>query len=183
VNKKVTVLAILGIFLLLAGCTPVAPDEILDGTPDSNNSKIFAPVAPGSGAGGSATTESEPKSNESGPAYPAGEGAGSEAEMEIGTAFVQESNLIVSEDPPGVDLAISGGLPTPCHFLDWEISPPDQEGVIRVKVFSRFDPEMICAQVIKPFEETIALTDLPQGEYKVLVNGEEAGEFELDEDM
>jgi hypothetical protein len=186
------ILTSLGALVLLTGCSTILPasEDSLE-TPAASGTRIFAPVlqAPDSGAAATETGDPYPAGSGTGSSaaadssapYPAGDGSGPMAGSMKGTVFVENLALVVSEEPAKVQLEVSGNLPTPCHFFGWEISPPDPEGIIRIEVFSSFDPDKICIQVIKPFEDTIELTDLPPGEYIVMVNEEEVGEFELDE--
>lgn len=95
------------------------------------------------------------------------------------SAFVDEMGLLIRESyPPQITLGISGNLPTPCHQLRANINPPDTENKIKVEVYTVVDPNMICTQVLKPFQENIELGTFPSGHYSVWVNEELAGEFD-----
>ena len=94
-------------------------------------------------------------------------------------AFVDEMGLLIRESfPPQITLGISGNLPTPCHQLRANINAPDEENKINVEVYTIVDPNMLCTQVLKPFQENIELGTFPSGHYSVWVNGELAGEFD-----
>lgn len=96
-----------------------------------------------------------------------------------GNIFIQESGLLIRESfPPQVSLSFSGDLPTPCHELRAVINPPDTDNKIVVDAYSVVDPNMICTQVLKPFQESIDLGTFPSGHYTVWINGEMAGEFD-----
>lgn len=96
-----------------------------------------------------------------------------------GNVFIDEASLVIRESyPPQVSLSIRGGLPTPCHQLRVEIASPDQENNIRAEAYSVVDPNMICTQVIKSFQEYIDLGTFPSGHYSVWLNGEVVGEFD-----
>ena len=93
--------------------------------------------------------------------------------------FIDEMGLVIRESyPPQVSISISGNLPTPCHELRAEVNAPDAENKINVEMYSVVDPNMMCTQVLKPFEENIGLETYPPGHYTVWVNGEQAGEFD-----
>jgi len=93
--------------------------------------------------------------------------------------FIDEMGLLIRESyPPQVSLSISGNLPTPCHALRAEINAPDAENKINLNVYSVVDPNMLCAQMLKPFQENIGLETYPPGHYTVWVNGELAGEYD-----
>jgi hypothetical protein len=94
-------------------------------------------------------------------------------------AFVQEAGLLIRESyPPQIALTISGELPTPCHQLRVVVTSPDAENKIAADVYSVVNPDMMCTQVLKPFQEQIELGTFPSGHYSVSVNGELAGEFD-----
>jgi len=96
-----------------------------------------------------------------------------------GNVFIQEFGLMIRESfPPQVSLAFSGELPTPCHQLRAVVSAPDEENKIIADVYSVVDPNMICTQVLKPFQADMDLGTFPTGHYTVWINGEMAGEFD-----
>ena len=98
-----------------------------------------------------------------------------------GNAFVNEASLAIAESfPVQIYITITGDLPDPCHRLHIDISEPDAENRINIKVSSyQPDSDLMCIQVLEPFEERINLPteDLPDGSYSVFVNGEEIGTF------
>ena len=90
-----------------------------------------------------------------------------------GAVFLDAVSLQVMESfPVQVSLALEGSLPTPCHRLSWRIAQPDIGNSVFVEVFSLVDPNQACIQRIEPFEETISLGTFPQGDYRIVVNGE-----------
>jgi hypothetical protein len=102
-----------------------------------------------------------------------------DAQLMRGEVFINETNLLIRESyPPQISLSIWGDLPTPCHELRAEIASPDSENKIMVDAYSVVDPNMVCTQVLEPFEESIDLGTFPTGHYSVWVNGELAGEFD-----
>ncbi len=113
------------------------------------------------------------------PAYPAENQAESGKGFVRGSLEIEESGVIVLDDPLRVELNLAGFLPTPCHELAWEVAPAVR-GVIQIEVFTEIDPEVICVQVLEPFEERIELKRLLPGDYTVFVNGEQAGAFTLE---
>lgn len=93
--------------------------------------------------------------------------------------YLNASSLVIRESfPPQISLMLSGDLPTPCNQLRVDVGAPDQENKIRVDVYSLMDPNLLCTQVLEPFEESIDLGTFPTGHYTVFVNGELAGEFD-----
>lgn len=103
----------------------------------------------------------------------------SDKKLERGNVFISESGLLVRESfPVQIALVLSGELPTPCHQLRVNVDPPDNENKIHVEVYSVFDPNMTCIQVLKPFQESIPLGSFPTGHYTVWVNDAQVGEFD-----
>jgi hypothetical protein len=105
-----------------------------------------------------------------------------DAKLEKGLIFtnIEDSGIQLSESfPVQVTLILSGDLPTPCHQLRVRLSEPDSENRIQVQVYSVVDPNMICTQVIKPFETQVALGSFESGKYTVYINGEYLGEFTI----
>ena len=98
----------------------------------------------------------------------------------IRSLFMLDSyNLNIMESYPiQISLDLSGSLPTPCHELRIEISQPDQQYQIQIEAYSVLDPEVMCAQVIKPIEITIPMGSFPSGHYSVWINGNLIGNFD-----
>lgn len=150
-KPKITLSVVFIMALLISACGAGGPDN-----PVSNDDGPI-PVEPGNGIGG----------------------VGDEGKTK-GNAYVNSAQLVIMESyPVQVSLAVSGDLPTPCHELRYAIDPPDADNRIMVEVYSVVDPELLCTQVLQPFEENISLPieDLPDGTYAVYVNGELVGEF------
>ena len=97
-----------------------------------------------------------------------------------GNVFFDAFDLILLESSPvQVELLLMGNLPTPCHQLRVVASPPDDQNRIQVEVYSLTDPDMICTQVLDPFEARIPLGAFAEGSFTVLVNGEVVESFDL----
>lgn len=93
--------------------------------------------------------------------------------------FVQQMDLLIRESyPPQISLVLNGELPTPCHQLRAQVNTPDTDNRINVDVYSVVNPDLVCIQVVEPFEAGIDLGTFPSGHYSVWVNGELAGEFD-----
>ena len=154
---KIRILLLL--MLIMAACTPsntptLPPDTAVTSPPGDN-------VSP-----------TEPASD------PLAPRPGDE-QLTRGEVFINQASLLIRESyPPQIALSVSGDLPTPCHELRAAIGQPDQENKIPVDLYSVVDPNMVCTQVLEPFEEQIELGTFPTGHYSVWVNGELAGEFD-----
>ncbi|MBL8099707.1 MAG: hypothetical protein JNK81_11020 [Anaerolineales bacterium] len=96
-----------------------------------------------------------------------------------GEAYINSSDLLTMESYPlQFMLNLKGNTPTPCHQLRVLVNPPDAENKILVEVYSVSDPNAICVQVLSPFEVNIPLGSFAPGYYILLINGEQAAEFE-----
>jgi hypothetical protein len=103
-----------------------------------------------------------------------------DAALEQGNVFINERGVLILESyPVKVELVISGDLPTPCHHLRAVVAPPDENNEIQVMAYSVSDPEMVCTQVLAPFDATIPIGNFTSGSYRVMVNGELAGMIDL----
>ncbi len=97
-----------------------------------------------------------------------------------GAAFIDSTDIILEESyPVQVKLALTGNLPTPCHQLRVVFSEVDEQGNVEIEVYSVSDPEMMCIQVLEPFEASVPLGEYTQGKYTISINGEPAAEFDL----
>jgi hypothetical protein len=102
-----------------------------------------------------------------------------DAALTRANVYLNEASLIIRESfPPQISLTLAGDLPTPCHQLRVEISPPDAQNKIVADVYSVVDPNQVCVQVLEPFEGSVDLGTFPTGHYTVWVNGQLAGEFD-----
>ncbi len=95
-------------------------------------------------------------------------------------AFPQSIDLVAVETSPlRLELVISGYMPTPCHQLRVYVPPPDEEKNIYVEVYSVTDPEILCQQVLRTFNTSVDLGTYPDGSYRVFVNGDFIGNFDV----
>jgi hypothetical protein len=101
-------------------------------------------------------------------------------ELRRGEVFIDGSEVVLLESfPVQVRLRVVGNLPTPCNELRAVVSEPDDQSRIEVELYSVRDPDLICTQVLEPFDASIPIGDFTEGEYTIYVNGEQAGEFSL----
>jgi hypothetical protein len=79
-----------------------------------------------------------------------------------GNVYIDSTDLLMMESYPlQFMLQITGNLPTPCHQLRVEVSPPDAQN-----------------KVLEPFDTNISLGSFPAGKYTLWVNGEMIAEFQ-----
>jgi len=99
-------------------------------------------------------------------------------EMQSGAVFLEGGDVSLSTDQPNkAFLHLFGSLPTPCHQLHSQISPPDAQHQIQVVLNSQVPVDMVCAQVITAFDDQIDLGEYASGTYQVWVNGTQIGGF------
>lgn len=94
--------------------------------------------------------------------------------------YVDSAELLIAESfPVQVHLHLSGNLPTPCHVFYAEVAEPDAQNRIEVTAYSSVAADAVCAQVLQPFEENIAIpmSGATDGTYSLWLNGEQVGEF------
>jgi hypothetical protein len=103
-----------------------------------------------------------------------------EASLQRTQVYIDTYEVVVQKDEPGnVVLRLSGTLPTPCHHLRAEVSKPDKDNKVMVKVYSLVDPSEVCNQVVQPFESQFSLGTFKKGNYTVYINGERVGKFSI----
>jgi hypothetical protein len=174
--KRLLSMSLLVIFLVACGAsTPTEPPEPSP-VPVESQEAYPAPLAPQPAYPG----PNAPVLSGSPGAYPSPlEPIPGEAGMERGEVFVDEAQLLTMESyPPQYVLQVSGSLPTPCHKLRANISEPDSQNQINVELYSLVDPSVACIQVLEPFQTGINLGLLSQGNYIVLMNGEQVAEIQ-----
>jgi len=103
-----------------------------------------------------------------------------EEDMLRGEAFIESAQVAVLESfPVQISLALTGNLPTPCHYLRAKVEQPDAQSRIYVDVYSLAKPGEACAQMLVPFETNLPLGSYASGKYTVFVNGKQVGEFSV----
>ena len=96
-----------------------------------------------------------------------------------GEVFIDAADsLSMDSFPPQYSLTLKGSLPTPCHELRVAYDEPDSDNRINLDTYSVADPNVVCAQVLTPFEESVYLGSFPGGHYTVWVNGVQVAEFD-----
>ncbi len=102
----------------------------------------------------------------------------SDSRMQRGEVELTSVKIITLEsDPRQFSLSIRGALPTPCHQLRAAVSQSNDRSRIDFEVYSVFDPDEICIQVLEPFAEEIPIIVLTSGESLISVNGNRIGEI------
>lgn len=94
--------------------------------------------------------------------------------MEIASS----ETLMRTGDQPAA-LHLVGNVPNPCYHLRVVVQPPNAQNNLMVEVYSVADPEKMCAEMLQPFDEVIALDALAAGKYTVYINTEKLGALEV----
>ncbi|NLV73268.1 MAG: hypothetical protein GXY52_01085 [Chloroflexi bacterium] len=106
-----------------------------------------------------------------------------DATLQRGNVFLDHVDLQVHETyPPKYFLVLEGSLPTPCHALRVVIPRPTGSGDLPIEVYAVRVRSGMCAQVLKPFSETIPLDMLPPGQYRVTLNHAPIGDILIETD-
>lgn len=96
-----------------------------------------------------------------------------------GEVFIDAADsLSMHSLPPQYSLTLRGSLPTPCHELRVAYAEPDSDNRINLDTYSVADPDVVCVQVLTPFEQDVYLGSFPAGHYTVWVNGVQVAEFD-----
>lgn len=96
-----------------------------------------------------------------------------------GNAFIDSAEILVLESyPEQYTLNLRGSLPNPCYKLRLSITAP-QDGKVNIEAYSLTERGSICIEMLQPFEASLPLNSLPQGEHLILVNGEEVSSITI----
>ncbi len=90
-----------------------------------------------------------------------------------GEAMVEEMEIQVMESyPVQVEVWLRGNLPDPCTRLT-EVLQEREDNTFNLFVLTQRDPNLMCIQVIEPYETTVDLEvrGLSAGEYTVSAKG------------
>ncbi len=102
-----------------------------------------------------------------------------DSSLERGPAYLDSTEMAaLMSYPVQFVLVLKGNLPTPCHSLRVAASDPDPDNRIAIEVYSLIDPNQVCVQVLEPFEASVPLGSFPAGHYVLMINGEQAAEFD-----
>ena len=85
--------------------------------------------------------------------------------------------LVTATQPVQVEAALVGNLPDSCHHLRVIVTPPDTSNSIKIDAYSLADPAATCLAVLEPFTASIPLGSYSSGQYTVMVNGQQLGQF------
>ncbi|BBB49469.1 hypothetical protein [Pelolinea submarina] len=95
------------------------------------------------------------------------------APQEGDEAWLQDGAMVDGArwDEPAQTLIFSGSLPTPCSQLRATISQNGRQ--IDFTIYSVSEPEVICAQMLEPFEAAFKMEFFDPQTFRVIINGQE----------
>ncbi len=99
-----------------------------------------------------------------------------DAQMATGVVHLKDVQAEAA-DGGKVLLTLSGQLPTPCSQL--RVAVKREKWEIKVKVYSVYEPNTECADVLKPFSVRVKIGPFPDGEYILWVNGQKIGKVQV----
>ncbi len=104
-----------------------------------------------------------------------------DSDMVRGVSYIDVVTVdLLESDPVQVNLNLIGNLPTPCHEIRVIVYDVEEDGTIPVRVYTLQDPDAMCIQVLEPFEISLSLGEFTDGDYSVVINGEQAVDFRID---
>jgi hypothetical protein len=109
------------------------------------------------------------------------EAAAPDVALTVGEATVTSINILLMESFPLQGKAVLvGTLPDACTEIS-EVTTIRSGNTFRVRAFTQRPADLLCAQVVTPFSETISLDiyGLPAGIYVVTAGGGVSKTFEL----
>lgn len=177
--------------LMLAACQ----SEIVDAPEQKEEPALIASPEPGSDMEEATLLPNSPEEDDMSigqPKKPDLSPRDGDSKSQSGNVYIEDYALtpFESDDPArreelGFDpayplqflLYVSGNLPDPCHELRMKVDEPDKNGRVDVQLYSLRDPDMMCIQVLQPFDFEFPL-QFPAGSYQLYLNGEKIAEFE-----
>ncbi|MBI5300667.1 MAG: hypothetical protein HY868_00910 [Chloroflexi bacterium] len=152
----------LGLTIALTACATIVPTPTRQPIDPTANAPIIVPTRAANTP--AATPSFDPKPGDD--------------KLQRGNVFLDTSRLLSTASfPPLLFLELTGSLPTPCHQLRVQVSPPNAKNEIHVSVYSLADPSAICVQMIAPFSASVPLKNLSPGKYTIWVNEKQIGEL------
>lgn len=138
-------------------------------------SMILAACAPANTPPGDLPVSSETPASGEAPAYAPQPG---DERLLRGEVYLDSHDLLILESfPPQYVLTLAGSLPTPCHQLRAVILTNQAAGRVDVELYSLVDPDVMCIQVLEPFELNLPLGSFETGTYQVYINNENVAEI------
>ena len=104
-----------------------------------------------------------------------------DGDLMAGDINVDSSSVFLAKSqPPQVMVNFAYFQPTPCYQLRVEISGPDDQDQISLKAYAVAEKDKPCAlmALATPLQASLNLGSYPSGHYKVLLNGDQIGEFD-----
>jgi hypothetical protein len=86
---------------------------------------------------------------------------------------------VARSQPPQLLVYFTYFPPTNCHKLRVEVSEPNDENQIILKAYVVAAKDQVCTTIVleDPLEAGLNLGSFPKGNYTVVLNGDQVGEF------
>ena len=106
---------------------------------------------------------------------------GDEAMTRGDAEIISSSVLMEGSSPPQISVPLAYRLPTPCHQLRVSISQADSQNRIQLEIYGVAPKDKPCSlmALLTPQQTNISLGSFLTGHYSVWVNGQQAGEFDV----
>ena len=104
-----------------------------------------------------------------------------DSELMAGDIIVDSSSVFLAKSqPPQVMVNFAYFQPTPCYQLRVEISTHDADNHIALKAYAVTEKDKPCALMAlsTPLQASLNLGSFPSGQYFVVLNGNQIGEFD-----
>ena len=104
-----------------------------------------------------------------------------DSDLMAGDITVDSSSVLLAKSqPPQVMVNFAYFQPTPCYQLRVEVMPPDDQNQINLKAYALAEKDKPCTlmALATPLQASLNLGSFPSGHYKVVLNGNQIGEFD-----
>lgn len=96
-----------------------------------------------------------------------------------GNVYIESYRIVAGGQKNSIFVYITGNLPTPCHQIQVEVKPPDEQKRLYIEVYSSAKSGGMCVQVLSPFEYKAEVTHLADGDYSLYINGKKEDDFQI----
>jgi hypothetical protein len=105
-----------------------------------------------------------------------------DSNLVAGDITVDSASVALAESqPPQVMINLAYFQPTPCYKLRVESSGPNDQNEINLKAYAVAEKDKPCnlMALATPLQASLNLGSLPKGHYKVFLNSNQIGEFDM----
>lgn len=101
--------------------------------------------------------------------------------LEAADISVESASVFMAKSqPPQLLVNFQYFPPTVCHELRVEVSRPDDQNQIHLKAYAVAEKDQACILIApaEPLQANLNLGSFPSGQYTVVLNGNQIGEFD-----